>query len=199
MFSVNQKFRNYTFLVYPEGMPDDYCDRLSQSGAHGYYILHDCDTLPDGTHKKDHYHVMLMFNNPRSINSIRKLCVQFGACNGVVEPVRNAVSMARYLCHMDNIEKHQYDSSEVSCFGGTDYTEFVITKSERKRARLNCVYSMLAYISDNHIYSYAEFLDMVRATCHDDWLEALMSSAICRTVTEYIRSKTWTDNTLRKE
>ena len=196
---LHEKYRNYTFLVYPESMPDDFCDLLAGSDARGFYILHDCDSLDDGTHKKDHYHVMLMYDNQRSINTVRKFATLCGACNGFVEPVRNAVGMARYLCHMDNINKHQYDMREVGCFGGTDYQSFVETKSERKRARLDCVYKMLAYISDNHIYSYSDFLDIVRSTCHDDWLESLMSPAVCRMIIEYIKSKTWTDNNLQSK
>ncbi len=192
------KYYNYTFIVYPEGMPSDFCNILANSGGRGYYIYHDLDTLEDGTRKKEHYHVMVMYDNQRSINTARKLAVACGACNGHIEPVDNALGLARYLCHLDNPDKHKYDPVEVSCFGGSDYQAFVETKSERRRSRLDCVYKMLAYISENHIYSYADFLDMIRATCHDDWLEALMSVSVSRTIIEYIKSKSWTDNVYRK-
>ena len=37
------------------------------------------------------------------------------------EMVNSARGYARYLCHLDNPEKAQYDPAEVRCMGGADY------------------------------------------------------------------------------
>ena len=188
-----KRSRVFSFLVYPEGLPDNFIEVLNESGGKGFYILHDLDRLDDGTDKKAHYHVMIMFENARSLDSAKKLGLRCGAANGIVEPVKSAIGYARYLCHMDSPLKHQYDMREVGNFGGADYEEFVATKTERKQARLSAVHQMVHYICENRIYSYAALFEY---SCNrrQDWLEALLNPSVGRSIIEYIKSKNWTDN-----
>ena len=187
------KYRNFTFLVYPSSLSDNFVSVLAETGGKGFYILHDMDFLADGTQKKEHYHFFIMFDNPRSLNSVKKIGLRCGAANGVVEPVKSAIGMARYLCHMDNPEKHRYELEEITCFGGADYESFVVTSSEKKEARLNVVCQIIDYITDNKIYSYSDFVEFCRIYRHD-WLEYLFAPSVNRMLIEYIKSKDWTDN-----
>lgn len=189
----NKKYRNFTFLVYPEAMPDNFSSVLADSGGKGFYIFHDLDKREDGTDKPAHWHVVVMFENQRHLNSIRKLGLRCGAANGYVEPVGDLNVIARYLCHMDDPNKHQYDSSEVTCFGGADYLELCETKSGRKAKRLEAVCQMMDYISENKIYSFSNLADYCRAY-RRDWLEYLLVPSVGRSIMEYLKSKNWTDN-----
>ena len=188
----SKKHRSYSFLIYPEGLESNFVDILSNSGGKGFYILHDMDKLEDGTDKKAHYHVLIMFENPRSLAAVSRLAVRCGAVNGFVEPLKNAVAYARYLCHMDNPNKYRYESCEVTSFGGADYEEFCETNSDRKKRKLSTVCQIVDFICDNKIYSYASLVEYC-CSCRHDWLEILLVPSVGRSIIEYIKSKKWTD------
>lgn len=188
----NKKYRNYSFLIYPESLEDDFVKILNESGGKGFYILHDMDKLEDGTDKKAHYHVLIMFENPRSLTAVSRLAKRCGAVNGFVEPLKNAVAYARYLCHMDNPNKYRYESCEVTSFGGADYEEFCETNSDRKKRKLSTVCQIVDFICDNKIYSYASLVEYC-CSCRHDWLEILLVPSVGRSIIEYIKSKKWTD------
>lgn len=190
----SKKYRNFSFLVYPEGLSDDFLEVLLGSGGKGFYILHDKDVLEDGSDKKPHYHVLLMFDNPRSLTSVVKLAVKVGAANGVVEPTKSSIGYARYLCHMDSPDKYQYDPDEVLSFGEIDYLGFCETAVDRnKKSRVEVVRQIVAFICDNSIYSYAELFEYC-CDYRQDWLNVLLVPSVGRSVIEYIKSKTWTYN-----
>ena len=188
-----KRSRNFSFLIYPEGLADNFVEILNDSGGKGFYILHDMDKLEDGTDKKTHYHVLVMFENARTLNSVSRLAVRCGAVHGFVEPLKNVVAYARYLCHMDNPNKHRYESCEVTSFGGTDYEEFCETTSDKKKKKLGAVCQMIDFICDNKIYSYANFFEYC-CSCRHDWLDVLLIPSVGRSIIEYIKSKNWTDN-----
>jgi len=193
----SKKYRNYSFLIYPEGLADNFIEVLNDSGGKGFYILHDMDKLDDGTDKKAHYHVMVMFENPRSLSAVSKIALRCGAANGFVQPLKNAVAYARYLCHMDNPNKYRYESCEVTSFGGTDYEGFCETAADREKKKLIIVHQMVDYICDNVIYSYADLFEYC-CSCRQDWLKALLNPSVGRSIMEYIKSKSWTDECLRR-
>lgn len=190
---MSSKYRNFSFLVYPEVMPDNFVSILSNSGGKGFYILHDLDRLEDGTDKKAHYHVVVMFDNPRSLGSVRKLGLKCGAANGHVEPVGNLIGCVRYLCHLDSPDKHEYKASEVASFGGADYLKLSETKTSKRVKRLKIVRELVGFICSNRVYSFAELVEY-SCSCRQDWLESLLNPSVGRSIMEYIKSKNWTEN-----
>lgn len=193
-----KRSRAFWFLVYPEGMSEDFVDVLNASGGKGFYILHDMDKLEDGAAKKAHYHVLIIFENAHSLNSVKKIGVRCGAANGVIEAVNNSVACARYLCHMDSPLKHRYNVCEVKCFGGADYQAFCETSGDRRKARLEVVREMIEYICENHIYSYS---DLIEYCCNyrNEWLEKLLTyPTVGKVILEYMKSKNWTDRNIEK-
>lgn len=192
-FLGSGKYRNFTFLVYPESMPDNFASVLADSGGKGFYIFHDLDKREDDTDKPAHWHVVVMFENSRHLNSIRKLGLRCGAANGYVEPVGDLNVIARYLCHMDDPNKHQYDPSEVTCFGGADYLELCETKTDKRTKRREVVCQIIKYICENKIYSYSKLFEFC-CSCRQDWMDYLLMPSVGRAILEYIKSKNWTDN-----
>ena len=108
--------RNFAFLVYENQF--EKCKVFLD-------VHHFCGFIsPLHTDEnKPHYHVLVMFDNPRSKNLFIDL-VQSEL--GVVhfEDVTNLSGYARYLCHLDSSNKVKYSPDDVLCFGGADYDKF---------------------------------------------------------------------------
>lgn len=99
------------------------------------YIVHDKDIDDNGELKKIHVHMYLRYKNGRTIQSIsnvygipytnfalykhfKKQGKEYIDTGSYEEPNRKL--RLRYLCHLDNPEKYQYDSFEVV----TNITDF---------------------------------------------------------------------------
>lgn len=112
--------RNYATVVYPESAPENWKSILAEHFIPAFISpLHENDTNPTGEPKKPHYHVILMFDSVKTIEQAREV---FKTINGVgCEVVKSTRGYARYLCHLDNPEKAQYDPSQVTSLCGADY------------------------------------------------------------------------------
>lgn len=77
-------------------------------------ILHDKDVDENGELKKPHYHVLLTYDNPRSLVSISKrLCVAHNA----VEAKDNAKQSMMYLCHRTAKSRNKWQYGSDALFG----------------------------------------------------------------------------------
>ena len=188
--SNNNKSRNYAFLLYPESINPKWKEILISLQQPFFWILHDKDyeTLENGTviNKKPHYHVQLMFDNPRSESSISKLCVKCGG-NGHLEDLLSAKGYARYLLHMDNPEKYQYSREFVHACCGADYDLMTQTDNEKKTNKLIMITEIFQFIDDNQIHIYSDLLRYCAMT-RPDWL-ALLISYSGQAVKDYVKSE----------
>lgn len=163
-----KKGRDWTFIVYPESAPKNWRDILD--ATHMKWIespLHNKDTNPDGTLKKPHWHILLSADGPiteKQINDIIK------PLNGPIpQKVGSSVGMVRYMCHMDNPEKYQYNMTDIIGHCGADVASyFKMTQT----SRLSVMKDIVQYIYENDIDNYADFL-MYCITQRDDdsWFE----------------------------
>jgi len=117
---ASSRTRNFATVVYPESAPEKW-----QSIIEEWFVpcfvspLHDKDINPTGEPKKAHYHVVIMFDGVKTEEQAKKL---FDTIGGVgCEKVNSIRGYARYLCHLDNPEKHQYDQGNVRAYCGADY------------------------------------------------------------------------------
>lgn len=80
-----------------------------------YYILHDSDVdIETGELKKAHYHVIMSFKTPRKLGTVSNYFVNFKELQlNSFERIRNITGAKRYLIHLDDADKYQYDSSNV--------------------------------------------------------------------------------------
>lgn len=118
--SSTNRTRNYATVVYPESAPENWKSILAEHFIPAFISpLHENDINPTGEPKKPHYHVILMFDSVKTIEQAREV---FSTINGVgCEVVKSIRGYARYLCHLDNPEKAQYDPSQVTSLCGSDY------------------------------------------------------------------------------
>lgn len=114
-----EKERYWTFIVYPESLPENWEDILQQTGLQiAVSPLHNKDLNADGEIKKQHYHIVLFFNGPTTYSRVEKITKEL---NGTIpKRVISPIGMIRYLTHKDNPEKAQYDEREIKTINGLD-------------------------------------------------------------------------------
>lgn len=151
------KARNFAFIMYPESMPDDWEKILGD-----WHIkilispLHDADVNADESEKKPHYHVIIIFDGPAT--AARAQAVADSVCGTIILPVASLRSYARYLCHMDNPEKAQYDVCEVRCMGQVDYLDIVASAADVDAI----ITEMEQWCDENGVFSYAQLCRYAR-------------------------------------
>lgn len=177
--------RNFATVVYPESAPDNWKQKLDEMHlAVLISPLHDKDINPNGELKKAHYHVLVMFEGPKDFDTqVKPIFDEIGAVGR--EMVNSARGYARYLCHLDNPEKTQYNASEVHSMGGADY--YAITNLPTDNRKM--LAEIMGYIQDNEIYSFAEFIDISRLH-HPEWFTLIVNSNGW-IVKEFIKSLEW--------
>lgn len=149
------KKRNWAFVAYPESLPVDWLQILTETGLQGCVSpLHDKDVNADGEIKKSHYHIILNYSGPTSYNVVLNLTEKLHA--SIPQPLEQVRGYYRYLTHKDNPEKHQYDEKDIKCFNGFNISDFIeLTKSE-----INTIKRELQkLIDDKELYEYCDFMD----------------------------------------
>ena len=115
----DNRVRNYATIVYPESAPEEWQEILYRHCVPAFISpLHDRDINPTGEPKKPHYHVMLMFDGKKSVEQAQEVFQTIGGVG--CEIVKSIRGYARYLCHLDNPEKAQYEPAAVRCIA-SDY------------------------------------------------------------------------------
>lgn len=191
--AASKRTRNFASVVYPESAPSDWEERLAKFKIPAFISpLHNMDVDPfaydeDGNQidkpKKSHYHVMIMFD---SVKTIEQATEVFEAIGGVgVEIVNSVRGYARYLCHLDNPEKYQYDKGFVKSLYGADYDEIIGLALDRYIA----IREMICFCRENGIYSYAELFRFAMDN-RQDWFRVLCDNGTI-VVKEYLKSSSW--------
>lgn len=164
-----ERTRNFAFLVYPDSAAPNWRETLNDAHVECFISpLHDRDVNPDGDLKKPHWHVMVMFS---SVKTRKQASVIRDAVGGVGwENVASARGYARYLCHLDNPEKAQYDVEDVVELGGADYSDVI----RRATDAVKSVREMMRYIRENNVMFYSDFVDYC-ADERPEWFEALVT------------------------
>ncbi len=158
MAEKNVKKRAWTFVAYPDSLPNDWVDQLRMSGLQcAISPLHNRDVNPTGELKKPHYHVILVYGNPTTYSNVKSLT------NGklgqtVPQPLEQVRGMYRYFTHDDNPEKAQYSKADIQVINGFDVHDFVeLTRSEVEKAKRD----VIRLIRDNGLTEYADLIDFL--------------------------------------
>ena len=160
--------RNWTIIVYPDSAPDDWRDLLDK-----YHIpwiespLHDKDTNPDGTVKKAHWHVLLLFDGNKSYQQVKDITAKLNTVNP--QRVESARGMVRYMVHLDNPEKYQYDVKDIKAHGGADIDTLMKPTATN---RLQTLKEIITYIHDNQVTNFMDLL-MYAIKNNDDWFNIM--------------------------
>lgn len=178
------RYRNFATVVYPESAPEGWQGLLAEQCVPAFISpLHDKDINPTGEPKKPHYHVVIMFEGKKSLEQAQEI---FNVVNGVgCEKVNSIRGYARYLCHLDNPEKVQYDISETVSLAGADYINTIGLATDK----YNAIAEMIDFCEMCNVYSYRELL-IYSMNNRSDWYRILCDSGTY-VLREYLKSRHW--------
>lgn len=182
------KRREYAFLLYPDSCVADWLGVIKQLQQPFFVILHDKDVNSDGTLKKPHYHVMILFNNPRAEGTIRQINLRCGG-NGHFEPILSRRGYVRYLCHLDNPEKHKYAPESILGFYGADYSKESMSVMQHKNLDDDVFCDIIKFCKDHCIVAYCELVDYC-IEHKKEWLPHLRGRN-GQSIVSYIKSFYW--------
>lgn len=181
--SRDTRTRNFATIIYPESAPDNWQDILMEYAIPAYISpLHDRDINPTGEPKKPHYHVMLMFDGKKSVAQVTEIFATIGGVGcQVIQSVRG---YARYLCHLDNPEKAQYDTADVRSISA-DYIGTIGLAIDKYTA-IGEMQDFCECYDVNSFYALAKYARKNRP----DWHRILCD---CGSVfmREYLKSRKW--------
>lgn len=163
--------RNFAYMLYDDSCKSNWVNELDNQHIKYFYIKHDKDVNADGTSKKIHYHVMVMFDSPKSNDQAKEIADLIGAANGQFEAIKSAQGYARYLCHLDNPEKHQYDISEIHSGGGADYKKAIALPQDK----YSILTDILVFCIDTDCSNLGTLL-LYTSQCNSEWQKIIIDN-----------------------
>ena len=169
----SDRVRHWTFVAYPDSVPLNWRDVLD-----GEYIqwvespLHDRDTNADGELKKPHWHILVMFDGKKSFEQVKELTDKLNAT--IPQKCASAKGLVRYMAHLDNPEKAQYERSSIIGHGGVDIAEYLKLTSS---TRYQLIGEMMDYVVDNDITELEDLAYYARSERFDDWFPLLCDNS----------------------
>lgn len=186
-----QRTRNWTAVCYPDDLPEDW-ESLIEGVKWACSPLHDKDLNADGSPKKAHYHILLMFSAVKTAAQVVGFLSDLfgtsdsGSIIGIAAPQKcsDRAALVRYMAHMDNPEKAQYSVDDIRCFGGADVLELL---QHNKREIVEMMTSIEQFIDDNNITELCDLSAALRQT--DIELYLLVATQHTYYFNAYIRSR----------
>lgn len=181
-----KRTRNYATVVYSESAPEKWRDILSEQFIPSFISpLHNNDVNPGGEKKKEHYHVILMFDSVKTVEQAREVFEKIGGVG--CEVINSIRGYARYLCHLDNPEKAQYQPDDVIALCGADYAGIIGLVIDKYKA----IDEIMDFCDDNGIVSYRDLMLYCRKE-RRDWFRVLCDNG-SYVILEYLKSASWTE------
>lgn len=179
-----KRSRSWATIIYPESSPD-FEQKIRALMLEGFISpLHTDIDEEKQLEKKPHRHFLMQFPSVKSYTQVKEICDQFGGAGA--ECVSNTRAYARYLCHLDQPNKKQYDPAEVIPIGAEDYFNLI----EAPSTRYQVVRDMQAFCeSHKHEigYSLARLMDYA-AENNESWFRHLCDDC-CYVMKAYLKSK----------
>jgi hypothetical protein len=177
--------RNFVSIGYPESLIEGWLEVLEETHIPCIISpLHDKDVNPTGEVKKPHYHIMIMYEGPHTMEQAQKIFDLIGAVQ--CKTVNSVRGQARYFLHMDNPEKAEYSIENVKALNGADYQELIQLPSDK----YGIIKEMLRFIEKNDILSFSQLL-LWCSSNKEDWFRALCDSS-AYIIKEYLASREYT-------
>lgn len=161
----DDRSRSWTLVLYPDSVPKSWRDLLDATRiAWVESPLHDKDLNPDGTPKKPHWHIILLYGSKKAYSQVLEVAELLHA--PIPQKVQNLKGAVRYLVHTDNPEKYQYSRSDIVCHGGAEVDSFFELSSESKERVL---WEVMQFIRDEKVTSYSELIGFCQETDNWEW------------------------------
>lgn len=192
---AKDKARYFTFLLYPESIPEDWQMRLETVGVPmAISPLHDKDLseVEGQEFKKAHYHVIYVARNPVTADSVRKKIKAILGDKSIAKVqivVSSMENMYLYLTHesKDAIAKNKvkYSKKEIQFINNFDIDRYVTLDVEDKDDLLNEVCDL---IDDYDLANMRELRRFIRVNADDFNLPSMkVINSVLRAHTGLIR------------
>lgn len=175
--------RNWTIVLYPDSTPVNWRDIIEE--MHIEWVespLHDRDVNADGEPKKPHWHILLMFGGVKTFEQVLELTDSLNC--PIPKRCHNSKSLVRYMAHLDNPDKVQYNVDDIKAHGGVDLPELLRPSSSE---RYSLIKDMLQYVKSNDVVEFQDLLDYAMQEHMDDWFPLLCDNCTI-VVANYIKS-----------
>lgn len=188
---AGKRARAWWGVLYPESAPEDWRERIAEDLVETLISpLHDRDVLPDGSPKKPHYHVLISFKNPTTRETAAETMKRWGVVVQEHWPrpgepdsfkVKDFRQAARYLCHLDQADKHRYEIQGVQSIGAIDYAALVMSGADED-AMLDEIFEAMDK------YALCSYPAVVRFTReqHPEW-KPIVYRKYTRQIAEYAK------------
>lgn len=191
--SSKYRTRNWQSILYPDSAHPDWKEKLAEAGVQAFVSpLHDKDISGDGSQKKPHYHIVVMYQNKKAFWQVDELFKDLGALNGFQSDGKSAFMTCddlrisvRYLLHLDNPEKARYSEDDILSFGGADFGAIATLPGDDDEI----VDEITRWLDDYHIFSYRVLLIYARDN-NRRWFRFLNHKG-SRHIYQYIKSAQW--------
>lgn len=188
---AGKRARAWWGVLYPESAPENWQQLIRDALVETLISpLHDKDVLPTGETKKEHYHVLISFKNPVTREKAADLMEGWGCVVQRHWPkpgdpdkfkVNDFKQAARYLCHLDQPDKHRYEVSNVISIGAIDYPALVMSSADEDAVLDEVFDAMDTYFLDSYpkVVRYAK-------QYHPEW-KSIIYRKYSRSIAEYAK------------
>ena len=187
------KSKYYCAVLYPSSKSYD-TDKLIKALAQEHLTfavspIHDKDVEEDGSPKKAHYHLLLVYSSATTLNNIKGWFKACGMPESDLHSVRvcaSGVGYFRYLAHKDNPEKAQYNESDIRIFNDSDqlFKKFSKTASDK----IDDLVRIFQIVDKLNTISFHTLIQYLMLNERDLFKLITSSSALAICVKEYQRS-----------
>lgn len=159
-YTESSCFRNFTFLIYPDSAPVNWFQVLDEMQIPAAVSpLHIGEVKEDGSPKKPHYHVVLMYSQKHSIGQALEVVDEIKGVPDLTHNFKKFVvgdlkKMLRYLCHLDNKEKLQFSIEDVRTLGPINYGAAIAIDDDI----VDILVDITFFVYDNHITNFSSFM-----------------------------------------
>lgn len=165
----------YATIVYPESAPLNWIDILEEQHIQALISpIHDKDIDKEGNPKKPHYHVVLIFESLKSPQQAQEIFEKI--CGVGTIPIHCLGAYSRYLCHLDNSKKAQYNKEDIREINGADYKECCRQNGEKEKEEEANLIELTQIILDKKITYFHEVADLIIKE-HSDLFSVLKTNS----------------------
>lgn len=158
--SKDEKGRYWAGIIYPDSCPEDWQEKMRMSGLEILVSpIHDRDIAnpKTGELKKPHRHVIAMWRSTTTRKNAERFFEQFNGPRAILR-LESPRGMARYLIHLDDPQKAQYDPDDVIEINDASWTKLAFSEHSDET-----VATVLDVVANDGISSYYDLLRTCQA------------------------------------
>lgn len=164
---MEERHRLFSIILYKESETYNTIEILKNIKGYRYYafILHDKDLQDNGEYKKPHYHIIIKVDNACTIQALSN---KIGIPKNYIQFIRNERAYIRYLIHIDDEEKTQYNLSDIVC--SRSYNSKIMKSFDDLETEEEIIDKIFCFINEHsdldYISFYRIFLQWLNSNCY---------------------------------